>query len=535
MYQVIARKYRPQNFSELIGQEHVQKTLANAIESRRVAHGYIFSGQRGTGKTTVARILARCLNCINGPTSTPCGACASCVEIGAGNSVDVIEIDAASNRGINEMREIRENVRYRPARDRYKVFIIDEAHQITKEAFNALLKTLEEPPEWVVFILCTTEAYEIPSTIASRCQHFTFRQVDFAELLNRLQFIARAEGIDASEEALSVIAQAGEGSVRDALSALDQAIACCGKTLRVEDVRSLLGMFGTESLERVPDAVHKRDAARMFEIVRELERNGHSLQHFCRELSRYWRNLLVAKIAGRPTNLIAASEAEQNAFLRTAALFSEEDLTRYLNLTLELYKTLQYSLQPRLHLEIGLIKLVHASRLQPIEQVLAQWGKSERGTEQPGGHPEKTNLLFAQTSTTEVETRSEPAQASDLAQRLHDALVQAGMTFSADAVQHSEVSLEGGDLLIRAPKAMMLALKDPGVQRIAGQVLGKPVRVRVVAGENVSAASVPAAASDDQTKNDVALRDRALSHPGVKRFQELFPGAQVRSVRNLNE
>ncbi len=177
---------------------------------------------------------------------------------------------------------------------------------------------------------------------------------------------------------------------------------------------------------------------------------------------------------------------------------------------------------------------MHASRLQPIEQVLAQWGKSERGTEQPGGHPEKTNLLFAQTSTTEVETRSEPAQASDLAQRLHDALVQAGMTFSADAVQHSEVSLEGGDLLIRAPKTMMLALKDPGVQRIAGQVLAKPVRVRIVAGENVAAASVPAA-SADQTKNDVALRDRALSHPGVKRFQELFPGAQVRSVRNLNE
>jgi DNA polymerase-3 subunit gamma/tau len=533
MYQVIARKYRPQNFSELIGQEHVQKTLANAIESGRVAHGYIFSGQRGIGKTTVARILARCLNCINGPTSTPCGTCESCVEIGAGNSVDVIEIDAASNRGINEMREIRENVRYRPARDRYKVFIIDEAHQITKEAFNALLKTLEEPPEWVVFILCTTEADEIPSTIASRCQHFTFRQVDFSELMHRLGFIAREEGIDASEEALSVIAQAGEGSVRDALSALDQAIACCGKTLRVEDVRSLLGMFGTESLERVADAIHKRDAARMFEIVRELERNGHSLQHFCRELSRYWRNLLVAKIAGKPTNLIAAAESEQNAFLSTAALFSEEDLTRYLSLTLELYKTLQYSLQPRLHLEIGLIKLVHASRLQPIEQVLAQLGMSEPDTAQSKNNEEKADSLFSAPSTV-VEARNESAGLSDLARQLYEALTQAGMTFSADAVQHSEVSLEGGDLLIRAPKTMTLALKDPGVQRIAGQVLGRPVRVRVVTGENVTAASAPVA-STDQMRNDVAVRDRALSHPGVKRFQELFPGAQVRSVRNLNE
>src|SRR5512133_3122161 len=179
MYQVIARKYRPQNFSELIGQEHVQQTLTNAIEARRIAHGYIFSGQRGTGKTTIARIMARCLNCVQGPTAEPCGECASCREITAGGTVDVIEIDAASNRGINEMRELRENVRYQPARDRFKVFIVDEAHQITNEAFNALLKTIEEPPPWAVFVLCTTETHKIPATIASRCQQFSFRSVDF--------------------------------------------------------------------------------------------------------------------------------------------------------------------------------------------------------------------------------------------------------------------------------------------------------------------------------------------------------------------
>src|SRR6266849_4646681 len=206
MYQVIARKYRPQSFAELIGQEHVRTTIENAITQNRIAHGYIFSGQRGTGKTTVARILARCLNCVEGPTTKPCGKCASCLEITGGNAVDVIEIDAASNRGINEMRELRENVRYRPARGRYKVFIVDEAHQITSEAFNALLKTLEEPPEWVVFILCTTESHKIPSTIASRCQQFSFRSVDFAELVSRMEWIVRQEGIEAGAEALAALA-----------------------------------------------------------------------------------------------------------------------------------------------------------------------------------------------------------------------------------------------------------------------------------------------------------------------------------------
>src|SRR6266851_6443805 len=260
MYQVIARKYRPSKFSELIGQEHVRTTLENAIRQRRIAHGYILSGQRGTGKTTVARILARCLNCVNGPTTKPCGVCASCIEIAAGSSVDVIEIDAASNRGINEMRELRENVRYQPARDRYKVFIVDEAHQITSEAFNALLKTIEEPPEWAVFILCTTESHKIPATIASRCQHFSFRSVDFQELVDRMAWICGQEGIQADSEALAVLALAGEGSVRDSLSALDQAIACYGQKLEAAQVRTLLGGFSLESLYRVAKALAAADS-----------------------------------------------------------------------------------------------------------------------------------------------------------------------------------------------------------------------------------------------------------------------------------
>ena len=298
MYQVIARKYRPQGFDELISQEHVKTTLENAITKGRIAHGYIFSGQRGTGKTTVARIFARCLNCEKGPTPTPCGVCSSCKEITAGSSPDVIEIDAASNRGINEMRELRESVRYRPSRDRYKVFIVDEAHQITSEAFNALLKTLEEPPEWVVFLMCTTESHKIPTTIISRCQQFSFRSVDFASLVARMEYIVKEEGITAEPEALSVLAQAGEGSVRDSLSALDQAIACCGSNLVASEVRTLLGMFSLQSLGNVVEALETGNSQAMFEVVNELESNGRSLQHFARELARHFRNLLVLKIAG---------------------------------------------------------------------------------------------------------------------------------------------------------------------------------------------------------------------------------------------
>jgi DNA polymerase-3 subunit gamma/tau len=538
MYQVIARKYRPQGFDELIGQEHVHKTLSNAISSNRIAHGYIFSGQRGTGKTTVARILARCLNCEKGPAPAPCGICSSCVEIGAGNSVDVIEIDAASNRGINEMREIRENVRYRPARDRYKVFIVDEAHQITKEAFNALLKTLEEPPEWVVFILCTTEAYEIPNTIASRCQHFSFRSVDFVEVMNRMRFIVKEEGIEASDEVLSVVAHAGEGSVRDSLSALDQAIACCGKTLRVEEVRALLGVFAVGSLASVAQALQEQDGARMLDIVQELDATGQSLQHFSRELSRYWRNLLVAKIAGKATRLIAASDQEQQSFLETAALFSEEDLTRYLNLTLDLYKTLQYSLQPRLHLELGLIKLVHAGRLQSIEAALAGLEKppalsasSRAAAPRP---PAFQAPAQAAPKTTSVPPPAPlpPAPTGDLRQDLHAALAKEGLNFSADAILQADVSVQGSDLLVRGSKTLSFALKDPAIQRVAAQVLGKPVRVKFEAGESSKAAAPAPARSAGE---DSELRARALSHPGVKRFQELFPDAQVRTVRNLNE
>src|SRR5271157_1938721 len=422
MYQVIARKYRPQTFHDVVNQEHVKTTLENAIAQKRVAHGYIFSGQRGTGKTTVARILARCLNCVEGPTATPCGVCASCLEITTSGAPDVIEIDAASNRGINEMRELRENVRYQPARDRYKVFIIDEAHQITSEAFNALLKTIEEPPEWVVFVLCTTEAHKIPATIASRCQHFSFRSVDFEDLVARIAWICQQEGIEADAVALAVLAAAGEGSVRDSLSALDQAIACCGARLDAAEVRALLGAFSLESLEMVTQALVSNDSRRMLEVVDELERNGHNLQHFSRELARYFRNLLVERISGADTRLVAASAAERRKLAEIASQFSEEDLSRYLQLTLDLFRDLQFSLQPRFHLEIGLVRLVQAGRLLPIEEALAQMSVSS---------PRPAQSVVP---ATPPPPRLGPSPAGDPRDRLHSHLREKGLTYLADAV-----------------------------------------------------------------------------------------------------
>ena len=547
MYQVIARKYRPQSFAELIGQEHVRTTLENAIAQKRIAHGYIFSGQRGTGKTTVARILARCLNCIHGPTATPCGICASCQEISGGNAIDVIEIDAASNRGINEMRELRENIRYRPARDRYKVFIIDEAHQITNEAFNALLKTLEEPPEWVVFILCTTEAHKIPTTIASRCQLFSFRSVDFEEVLKRMEEICAKEGIEADHEVLSVLAQAGEGSVRDSLSALDQAIACCGSKLDATEVRGMLGMFSLESLGQVTEALAAQDSRRMLELVADLERNGRNLQHFCRELARYFRNLLVSKVAGANTRLIAASPREQERLAEAAAGFSEDDLARYLQLTLDLFKDLQFSLQPRLHLEIGLIRLIYAARLVPIEEALSslEGGGSAPAprTPRPAAPTAKTPVTPRHSAPAPVAApaAAPPAPASptptprplgesgDWRSRLHTALTEMGMKFTADAVEHSDVREVNNELHFIAPPEFALSLSEKDILKAVQKLGGRPMRIKVAHGDApVKAAPLAKPAQDD-------VSERALGHPEVKRFQEMFPDAQVRVVRNLKE
>ena len=389
-YQVLARKYRPQKFSDVIGQEHVTQTLKNAIEQERIAHGYIFSGHRGIGKTTVARILAMALNCRSSakPVPEPCGICESCTEIRAGNAVDVIEIDAATNRGIDEIRELREAARYLPARDRFKIYILDEAHQITDAAFNALLKTLEEPPSHVVFMLATTQPEDIPQTIRSRCQHFSFRAVKFADILGQLRELTRRENIPADEDALALLAEAGDGSIRDALSILDQAIASTADHLTLDSVRRLIGAAPAGALETVMQGVSESSSEKILLLVDELISEGHSPAHFARQLVRFLRNVTVAKIAGKDSPLLQISDDERSRAGRIADLFSEEDLARYLQIMLRTHGELGYRQDQRFHLELGLLKMSHAQRLLPLEQLLSDVAPSASSTTpRPAGRP----------------------------------------------------------------------------------------------------------------------------------------------------
>lgn len=388
-YQVLARKYRPQRFADVAGQDHVTVTLMNALTQGRIAHGYIFSGHRGIGKTTIARILAMALNCRNvigsaeRPTAEPCDVCDSCTEIRAGNSVDVIEIDAATNRGIDEIRELRDAARYRPARDKYKIYILDEAHQITDAAFNALLKTLEEPPEHIVFMMATTQPEDIPQTVRSRCQHFSFHAVKLVDILGQIRAIAAHEGVEADEAALALLAEAGDGSMRDALSIMDQAIASApvedGRPrLDAMQIRELMGTVANTVFERILEAVHENQSADVMMTANQLLDAGNSPAQLARQFVRYLRNCVIAKITGvgegkDSTELLQISDDEQRRAGRSAALFTEEELTRFLQVMLRTFDDLGYRQEQRFHFELGLLKMVHLQRLLPVEELLSRF------------------------------------------------------------------------------------------------------------------------------------------------------------------
>jgi len=384
VYQVIARKWRPQTFDEVTGQEPITRTLRNAIEHQRLHHAYLFSGARGVGKTTTARLLAKALNChkSQSPTATPCRtddpeACASCKEISDSRSIDVQEIDAASHTGIDNVRDtIIETIGFAPARDRYKIFVIDEVHMLSNNSFNALLKTMEEPPPRVAFIMATTERHKVPETILSRCQQFEFRTIATVRILERLRLIAEAEKISIPDEALREIARSGEGSMRDAQSAFDQVISFAGATIKKEDVELALGVPSADILIRVVNGIANHQPAEALAVVDDVVMRGHDLRNFCRELLAHFRDLLVTRVSGSE-ELLESAICDRDELQRQSALFSESDLVRFFHSLAETETLLKTAAHPRYQLEVGLVKLMEMRRLESLSRLVERLGALE--------------------------------------------------------------------------------------------------------------------------------------------------------------
>jgi DNA polymerase-3 subunit gamma/tau len=567
-YQVIARKWRPQTFRDLVGQTHVTETLVNAIKSNRVAHAYIFSGARGVGKTTAARILAKALNCVKGPTPEPCGECDSCKEITAGTSLDVIEIDAASNRGIDQIRELREMVRYAPAAARSKVVILDEAHMLTGEASNALLKTLEEPPDRVIFVMATTQPEDLVDTIRSRSQHFHFRALTFAEIAGRLKEIAEKENLKIEPGAMAVIARMAEGSMRDALSLLEQARAYCGETIVDKEVRELLGVVPDDALDELVGAIADASADRALALVHTFQKEGRNLQHFCREAIRHIRNLLIARVCGADSDLIAATSDQRPALAKAAARFSEEDLTRFFQILLQTDDDLRRKPDPRVHLEMGLLRLINASRLAPLEEVLAELRTGVSTVAKAAGSarsagvsslpsmPKRESSMVMPSLTlqgitapaaedTGASGAGAQAKSNGPAMRVDGmsvrqvaeikAAVQAQQKFLGELVEHgSRWELEGSELRIyfsreKRPFAEMLEGRESleKVRIASSTVLGRAVRVCARL-EGVAAAAASAASGTQE------LRAQFERDPMVRSMLQRF-GGKISEVKRRQE
>jgi DNA polymerase III subunit gamma/tau len=575
-YQVIARKWRPQTFRDLVGQQHVTETLANAIRNDRVAHAYIFSGARGVGKTTAARILAKAMNCVKGPTPEPCGECDSCKEIAAGTSLDVIEIDAASNRGIDQIRELREMVRYAPAASRSKVVILDEAHMLTGEASNALLKTLEEPPDRVIFVMATTEPENLADTIRSRSQHFHFRALTFTEIAGRLEEIAKKENLKIDPGAMAVIARMAEGSLRDALSLLEQARAYCGDTIPDKDVRELLGVVPDDALEELVGAISSGSADRALGLVHTFQKEGRNLQHFCREAIRHMRNLLIARVCGADSDLIAATADQRPVLAKAAAQFSEEDLTRFFQILLQTDDDLRRKPDPRVHLEMGLLRLINASRLAPLEELLTELRSGATGAGTSTGMargaapgissvptpairsvapsvapstpvPAKLNMAptiapndaVAEEFTTQNKRNGAATQVNGISTEQVTEIkagIQAQQKFLGELVdQSSRWELDGAELRIyfapeKRPFAEMLEGRDSleRVRAISSNVLGRPVRV-------CAKLEAVAAAAASATGGTQELRAQFERDPMVRSMLQRFGGKISEVKRSQGE
>jgi len=514
-YQVIARKFRPQTFGDVVGQAPIVQTLQNAIQMNRIGHAYLFSGPRGVGKTTTARLLAKALNCVQGPTITPCNQCPSCLEIASGQCLDVLEIDAASNTGVDNIRELRENARYAPSRDRHKIFIIDEVHMLSTSAFNALLKILEEPPSHIIFIMATTERHKVPATILSRCQQFVFRTIPAPEIHAHLKQIADLEGVQIDDRSLSYIVRASEGSMRDAQSLLDQIISFSGQRVVGEDVREVLGFIPNEILDLTVDALAEHDTKALLHNIERVMDQGLNIQQYVREFISRIRDLLLMRM--ELGSKVLGTPEEKTALKERSGRFSEQDLIRYFDMLLRLENDLKYTAQPRFHLEVGFIKLAKIGHLREIEEIiqdLRQGSLPSSAPASPSAVPTKppvdssAPLQFKERFIRRTEdhwptTAVYLKKAESIEQKMNGIeIVMANSTYlkGLDTDEHRAVLVSVGAELVGKPVSVSLIMKSPALAETSG---------------------IPSAL------------ESAREEPLVKRFLEVFRGdlAQVKPVK----
>jgi DNA polymerase-3 subunit gamma/tau len=460
-YEIFARKYRPQTFEEMVGQKAVVQTLKNAIQTNRVAQAYLFSGMRGVGKTTAARILAKALNCQQGPTPTPCNQCEYCKAINNDRLVDVLEIDGASNRGVEEIGQIRDTAKYKPLHSRYKVIIIDEVHMLTAHAFNALLKTLEEPPEGTIFIFATTEFHKVPATIVSRCQHFEFKKIGQKDISQHLFEISRKEGITISPLGLKMIAEAAEGSLRDAQSLLDQAVAFSGEIINDGDLKEILGTMSQDILFECSTTILGQKPEKVFGLVETIISKGYDLRYFYKELVLHFRNLLLMKSVDNVQDLLPLSAEELNRLKVETDKASSEELLRFLLALQQGEAALKYSSHPQVYLEILLVKLCHHKKMVPLQDLLREMGEIKTGAAANGRWPSVDSLApsgpareLKPPSSSEKEPLSPEASQSP-GKNFGDAAVNSPTVKAAPAPLEREYKRE---------RETELALKDPAVR-----------------------------------------------------------------------
>ena len=578
-YQVIARKWRPQTFDEVTGQEPIPRTLRNAIEHQRLHHAYLFSGARGVGKTTSARLLAKALNCHKAkqPTPTPCRSddpdqCPSCREITESRSIDVQEIDAASNTGVDNVREaIIASVGIAPARDRYKVFIIDEVHMLSGAAFNALLKTLEEPPPRVVFIMATTERHKVPETILSRCQQFEFRTIATAKILERLKLIAKAEKISIPDDALREIARTGEGSMRDAQSALDQVISFAGEKIKKEDVEMALGVAGADILKRIIDSIADNKPAEAIAAVDDIVMRGHDLRNFCRDLLAHFRDLLVTKVSGNE-ELLESAVCEAQELKRQAELFSESDLVRFFHSLAETETKLRAATQPRYQLEIGIVKLMELRGVESISEIIQRLAALENNlggepsasktTQGSGGSSSTSGKINPERSTASSRPAGSSFAATATSPALERPIEQPPMPPAAElsAIDRVKAVLERQRkmLLVTALESALAAVFEESelfvefapdarhfrdtlskpenvkfVREACREVTGKEIGIRITV-KDPKAEGQPLSREDEARLEKQRLREMAENNPIVQQMLKTFRG-EIVDVRRDGE